>query len=296
MEVNVARQEPRVENPFDKLEAATRSLAKEREFFDALMQAEPVAIVVNRIIHLTTFFTLGGPAIALYLERHAARLFPNAAPEVAGVLAVVLNDIVQSARLAAYLCVKGIPDQALVVLRGAVEHLGVYTHVWREPDKHRFVPDSESDEFTQAFRCTRDKALTTSLKAGGIRYRFMHCNAGRQVSNLYGLLSAHFVHGRPRGLDPMPRLSCEFVDRAEPQTLAPQYALVQAVMPLLWMELIGCIPADDLLTDELAGCSIAFAVFGSTLAAPPGDEDPELTTAVTRLLNVLSTVKFDASD
>lgn len=242
---------PRDANPFDKLEEATRSLEKEREFFDALMKVRPVAIVVNRVVHLATFLTLTGPAITLYLERHAPRLFrTEQAREVAAALAVVLNDIVQATRLATYLCVKGIPDQALVVLRGAIEHIGVYTHVWHETDKHRFVPDSESDEFTQAFRCTRDKALAASLKARDIRYRFMHCNAAAPLSSLYGLLSAHFVHGRRRGLEPLPSLSCAFVDRDEPQALAKQYEIVQATASLVSMELMGCIPADDLLTEE----------------------------------------------
>lgn len=288
----MARTESTPNDPFDKLEAATRSLEKEREFFDALMKVRPVAIVVNRVIHLATLFTGAGPAITLYLDRHGARLFPTASTGVSAVLAVLLNDIVRSARLAAYLCVKGIPDQALAVLRGAVEQIGVYAHVWREPDKHRFVPDSESDDFTQAFRCTRDKALAASLKARDVRYRFIHCKAAKSLSSLYSFLSGQFVHGRAgAAIKPMPNLSCEFVDRAEPRNLVQQYEMVQLVMSLIYTELIACIPSDDMLTDELAGLTIASAIFGPTLSSPPGKEDPELKTSVDKLLSVLASLR-----
>lgn len=284
----MGRREPTSEDPFDKLEGATRSLEKEREFFDALMKVRPVAIGANRIIHLAGFFRRAGPALSLYLERHAGRLFPSPSLEVTAVLAVVLNDIVRASGLAAYLCVKGIPDQALAVLRGAVEQIGVYTHVWREPAKHRFVPDSESDDFAQAFRCPKDKGLAASLKARNVRYRFMHCKAAKPLSTLYGLLGAHFVHGRAGAIEPMSSLSCEFVDRADPGTLAQQYEMVQLAMSLVYMELIGSIPSDDVLTDELAGLTLASAIFGPILSSPPGKEDGELRTAVDGLLDVLA--------
>jgi hypothetical protein len=289
----VSGERPTSDNPFDKLEEATRSLEKEREFFAALMNVRPVAIVVNRIIHLTTFFNSAAPALTLYFERQSPRLFPTASMDVAAVLAIVMNDIVRSIRLATYLCVKGIPDQALVVLRSAIEQIGVYTHVWHEPDKHRFVPDSESDDFSRAFRSARDKALAASLKARNVRYRFMHCKSAKPLSALYSLLSAYFVHGQAQAIEPMPNLCCEFVDRAEPKALGQQYEMVQAVMSLIYMELIGCIPSDDLLTDELAVPMIAFTILGPTLSSLPGQEDPELTASVDRVLSALASLKLD---
>ena len=60
---------------FEKLEAATGSLWKEREFFDALMQAKPVAEVVNRIVFITTLYQGADRYLSAYLARRADALF-----------------------------------------------------------------------------------------------------------------------------------------------------------------------------------------------------------------------------
>ena len=49
----------------------------------------------------------------------------------------ILSEIDRTVRLSAYLCVKGVFPQAVAVLRSAVELIGVYTHVWHEPEKAR---------------------------------------------------------------------------------------------------------------------------------------------------------------
>ena len=139
----MGRKTRRTRSPYEKLEIATGTLEKERKFFEALFAADSVALVVNRIIHLVTFFQGAESFILPYLESHTTRLFPTQSMEVAATLYRLLCDITRSARLAGYLCVKGIPEQALAVLRGAVEQIGVYTHVWRDPGKYRFVPDSD---------------------------------------------------------------------------------------------------------------------------------------------------------
>ena len=76
------------------------------------MAADPVAIVVNRIIHLVTFFRVRRNSYRP-LERNAARLFLNDSLQVAAILYGLLMDITRSARLAGYLCVKGIPEEKL---------------------------------------------------------------------------------------------------------------------------------------------------------------------------------------
>jgi hypothetical protein len=120
-------RQSRTRSPYEKLEEATKTLEKERKFFDALMAAGPVAEVVNRIIHLVTFFQGAEKYIPPYLERNAARLFPTDSIQVASTLYALLTEITRSARLAGYLCVKDIPEQALAVLRGTIEQTGVYT-------------------------------------------------------------------------------------------------------------------------------------------------------------------------
>jgi hypothetical protein len=82
------------------LEAVTGTLEKERKFFDALMAADPVAIVVNRIIHLVTFYQGAEKFIPPYLELNATRLFPMDSLQVAATLHGLLMDITRSARLA----------------------------------------------------------------------------------------------------------------------------------------------------------------------------------------------------
>ena len=178
---------PPTQNPYDKLEAATRTLEKERKFFDALMATDPVAKVVNRTIHLVTFFQGAERFIPPYLEKNAVRLFQPDSLQVAATLYRLLIDIVRSGRLAGYLCVKGIPEQALAAIRGAVEQIGVYTHVWHDPAKYRFVPDSDSESYRKAFRSTDEKALNETLRASGVKFRFMHCQAGKALSDLLQL-------------------------------------------------------------------------------------------------------------
>ena len=273
------------EAPYERLESATRTLAKEREFFHALLDNRPVALVVNRIIHLSTFFKGAERWIPLYLEHHADRLFPSDSLRVAAVLAHLLQDVTRTARLAAYLCVKGIPDQALAALRGALEQLGVYAHVWHDPSKYRFVPDSDSDEYADAFRHP-PKALAKELKERDVKFRFMHCHGGKPLSHMYSLLSGMFVHGTSH-VDERPELSCDFVDRGSPEALAMKYQLVQTTLAMVYFEIFESIPEDDRLSDELAALSIASALLLPVLSFASDAMDPELKQASDRLLEAL---------
>ena len=279
------------EAPYERLEAATRTLAKEREFFHALLDNRPVALVVNRIIHLSTFFKGAERWIPPFLEHHAHRLFPDDSRQVAAVLAHLLQDVTRTARLTAYLCVKGLPDQALAALRGAVEQVGVYAHVWHDPSKYRFVADSESDEYAGAFRHPPD-ALAKGLKESGIKFRFMHCHGAKPLTQMYSLLSGMFVHGTSR-VDERPDLSCDFVDRGSPESMAATYQLVQATLALVYFEIFQSIPEDDRLSDELAALSIASALLLPVLSFASDAPDPELEQASDRLLQALSTVRSD---
>lgn len=282
----------RPRNPHEKLEAATGTLEKERKFFEALLAADPVALVVNRIIHLVTFFQGAEKFIPPYLERNASRLFPNGSLQVSAILYDLLMDITRSARLAGYLCVKGIPEQALAVLRGAIEQIGVYTQVWHDPDKYRFVQDSDSEEYFKAFRGTDDKKLNAELKAKDVKFRFMHCKAANPMSKMYGLLSTYFVHGsRSRtGRERQEALSCEFVDRDSPVNMAQQFEMVQSIMSLVYFEILGCIPKDDILEDELAPLSLVSGLLLPIVAFNPDSEQAELSE---KMLNALRQVEFE---
>jgi hypothetical protein len=281
------------DGPFEKLEAVTGTLQKEREFFDALMAARPIALVVNRLIHLSTFFQGAERFIPPYLSHHAARLFPADPHEVSAVLSNILEDITRSARLAVYLCVKGIPDQALSILRSPVERVGIYTHVWHDPTKYRFVADSDSKDFFNAFRSTNNRLLQKDLDARKVKYRFMHCKQAQSFSNVYSLLSAHFVHGRPSSLTKAANYSCEFVDRDAPSTMGAQYELVQSIMSLTYMELFSCIPENDWLEDELAPLSLVSALLLPVVAFPSDEHDSQINLASDALLEALRNVRVE---
>lgn len=191
----MSRKTPPPRSPYERLEAAMGTLKKERRFFEALMEDNPVAKVVNHIIYLVTFFQGAEQFIPPYLEREAMRLFPTESMNVAAILYGLLCDIAASARLAGYLCVEGIPQQALAVLRGAIEQVGVYTHVWHDPGKYRFVPDSDGDDYSEAFRNCNDQVLKRELKARDVKFRFMYCKGAQPhgASLLYA--TGRFVGG-----------------------------------------------------------------------------------------------------
>ena len=268
---------PRPKTPYEQLEEVTGTLEKERKFFDALIVTDSVAIVANRIIHLVSFFRFAERIVPVYLENNSTRLFADNSMKAAETLYFLLVDIVRSARLAAYLCVKGIPDQALAALRGALEQIGVYTHVWHIPDKYRFVPDSDSKEYARAFRTGTDK-INNELKAQGIKFRFMHCKGAKPISQLYALLSTYFIHGdhARTASEPSGALSCEFIDRGSPISMAGQFEMVQCILTLVYMELLGCIREDEILAEELAPLSIVSGLLLPIVGFAPQAEYGEL--------------------
>ena len=70
-------------------------------------------------------------------------------------------------------------------MRGALEQIGVYRHIWREPEKYRFAFDTDSDEYAKAFRCGPQKTLQQQLRDRGIQYRFMYCQGAQALSKMY---------------------------------------------------------------------------------------------------------------
>lgn len=88
--------------------------------------------------------------IPAYLQRCAEQLFPTDAFKTATALTCLLVEMLRCARLAACLSLKGIPEQALAVLRGALEQIGVYMHVWNRPEKYAAIDDPDSVEIRQS--------------------------------------------------------------------------------------------------------------------------------------------------
>jgi hypothetical protein len=280
-------------SPYEKLEAAMKTLEKECRFFEALIAADPVATVVNRVVHLVTFFQQAQKFIPPYLVKNAAMLFPNESFQVAAILYSLLTDITRSARLAGYMCVKGIPEQALSVLRGAIEQTGVYAHVWHEPQKYCFVPASDSKEYARAFRFTDDETLKADLKTKRVKFRFMYCTGASAISTAYDLLSTYFVHGSRAaiGNERQESLSCEFVDRDSPGNLARQFEQVQSIMAMVYMEILACLPKDDMVADDgLVALSVISGLLLPLVAFAPESEQAALSE---KLLEALGKVEFE---
>lgn len=248
------------------------------------MKTSRAAETANRIVVMTAFFKLAMESIPTYLLRKGPTLFSGNSSEVASTLTILLNEINRTVRLSAYLCTKGVFPQAVTVMRGALELIGLYTHVWHQPQKARFVADSDSEDHALAFRRAADKSLRKRLTMEGVRFRFMFCRGGKEFSKLYTLLSAHFVHGFIVNPVPSDVLSCEFVDRSTPDQLQTQYQLIQTLLTMLLMELIQCIPEEDLLDDEVGAFTIGSLLFLPTLA---GFNDPESNNRVNDLLEAL---------
>jgi hypothetical protein len=274
---------------FDKLEAATATLQKEKEFFFALI-ADPInGIIVNRIIHLSNFYQMASTQIPEYLSKEAVKLFPNDPLQTASILCMLLREITRVARLASYLCVKGIVPQALALTRSAVEQIGVYTHIWNQPDKAKFVTDPDSDDYGFAFRRSNDKALNSQLRIKETKYRFMHCKAGAQISNLYKLLSAHFIHGLGAALtNKNEEYSCEFVDRATPKELETQYKLLQLILGMIFNEILQSLPKEDWFEEDIAALILLSGIFLPTLSFSPDDKNETLKSQVDELFAALT--------
>jgi hypothetical protein len=190
--------------------------------------------------------------------------------------------------------VKGVFPQAVSVLRGAIEAVGVYTHLHCDPRKIDSIEeDSDSLAYRYAFVSTKDKAVIESLKGSGIRYRFLHCSSPKGMSSMYRLLSGYYVHtGSLKSLvansPPSEKdLPCFFVDRCSPEKLQDQYNLVQSLMASLVVELLSAIPEDDLMEDEIAHLSLTMPILLPLLSSNEDELDSEASALIERGFEVL---------
>ena len=221
-------------SPAERLESAAAILEKEAKFLDELIASPVSANIANRIVVMTQMYKTVAEDIPIYLSRHASTLFAYKPDRVALVLKILLDEIARYARLAAYLSVKGIFPQAVSVLRNVIELIGVYTHIWHEPEKVDWIGDSDSKNYSRAFRYTPHEQLRAQIEARGVHYRFHHCHSAQSLTEFYKLLSGLFVHSGSLESVGLPaskadELSCYFVDRASPDDLQQQYRLIHGM-------------------------------------------------------------------
>jgi len=279
-------------SPAERLESATATLEKETKFLDELIASPVSANLANRIAVMTQMYRIAAEDIPLYFSRHAGTLFTYKPDRVALVLKILLDEIARYARLAVYLSVKGIFPQAVSVLRNVIELIGVYTHVWHEPEKVDWIGDSDSKNYSRAFRYTPDKQLRAQLEACGVHYRFHHCRSAQILTEFYRLLSRLFVHSGSLESAGLPaskadELSCYFVDRVPPDDLQQQYRLIQTALTIVLMEIFYCIPETDLMDENLAALTITYATLFPILGNPNDKLEPEMESLIDEAISVV---------
>src|SRR5687767_9731704 len=79
--------------PFEKLEAATRTLEKEKEFFELLMRTSQSAEIANRIVLFTAVYKSIATTLPQYLSNKALILFPSDPLGAASILTILVNEI-----------------------------------------------------------------------------------------------------------------------------------------------------------------------------------------------------------
>lgn len=279
-------------SPAERLESATATLEKEAKFLDELIASPVSANIANRIVVMTQMYKTVAEDIPIYLSRHASNLFAYKPDRVALVLKILLDEIARYARLAAYLSVKGIFPQAVSVLRNVIELIGVYTHIWHEPEKVDWIGDSDSKNYSRAFRYTPHEQLRAQIEARGVHYRFHHCRSAQSLTEFYKLLSGLFVHSGSLESVGLPaskadELSCYFVDRASPDDLQQQYRLIQMALTIVLMEIFCCIPEADLMDENLAALTITYATLFPILGNPNDKLEPEMESLIDEAISVV---------
>jgi hypothetical protein len=242
------------------LEKASNSLEKEVQFFDTLYQDEEGVRIVNRIVMMLPVFDLALSAIQDYLVNKQKILFKYKPDTVAAVLYTLLQEMVRHIRLCAYLSIRGVFPQFISTARNALELIGVFTHIWNEPNKVDFVFDDDSNQYARAFRYTKDVAINKQLK-NQQKYRFYHCKNIEQFSHAYKILNSYVHVGLVGAVtfstERSEDLSCYFVDRLPPDKLTKEYQIVQEVLALIAYEIFMCIPKSDFMHEDVAAFSIA---------------------------------------
>jgi hypothetical protein len=145
--------------------------------------------------------------------------------------AILTGGIIKDICLTPYFVIRGLTSEAGSVIRRALEHLGVLTHLWYDPAKIRAIQDPDSNDYMDAFVRERNKPKAAALSAQGIRKRFEKCSLGNPISRLYEVFSEYNVHGGKLGNMAMGPLeptgfSCAFVNRSEFAKMEQQQLLL----------------------------------------------------------------------
>lgn len=191
------------------------------------------------------------------LERAETRFQTEDRERARFATATLTGGMLKDIGITPYLAIRGLISEAGVVLRRAVEHIGVLTHFWHDPVKVQALENPGSKTFKKAF----EQGSAQQLE--GVKGRFERCAMGKQLSTLYSLLSDYDAHGGSwRQLLRTPltpnELSCSFLNRAVQG--AKDYELLAVGCGSLTFEILTlCSEYDTVSKDLLEGARLLSA-------------------------------------
>jgi hypothetical protein len=283
----------------DRLDQLTNTFQLDRAFCDALFESPYRTQAAELILsHLwaNNAFLICHKALA----RAAPARFGPGRDDKAAVWTLILIESLQwDLRLVPYLVVRGLPSEAAVALRRAMEHTGVLAHIWRDTAKVDALDDPASADYSNAFRRQRDAMFARFLKDAGLAKRFSAMRAAVAATALYDQLSTFHVHGGTRyrllARDLSPNeLTCSFCNRPVPSSghLGQQLAVLTDGHKLMCGELMGLCADYSEPFDELVDAAKALSI----LLSQDGTQSTELRSAVRNLLARLQDAGDDQVD
>ena len=144
------------------LDRLSNTFTKDREFCDALAKTQPSTaarlFIYLRWAHM--YMTAIQEELHSMVQRHfAAEHTHDAAFWTMMLTASIFKDL----GLVPYLVVRGIIWDAGFAVRRSLENAGVLAHLWAEPSNARFLADSDSGDFKNAFIAETDKSRAAQI-------------------------------------------------------------------------------------------------------------------------------------
>lgn len=206
-----------IDSMLDKL---TNTFSMDRRYCADLLNTEAFHEIAKIIVYYkwaTNFI----PHIQAGLVEISRKHFDYKFQEDASLYTSILSgSILKDMCLIPYLAIRGVEPESAMAIRRSLEHLGVLTHFWYNPEKIAFIKDRETREYKKSFVHENDKVRKKEFKSNGIAKRFESFRTfGQPATHLYSMFSNYFAHGgTPNNLmftaiQPS-EYSCGFVNRS----------------------------------------------------------------------------------
>lgn len=205
--------------PSEKVEAVTRTFSADQKFCDYLLRSDAARLVGRMLLYHRWAWKYMVHCQTGLWDNVAARFEETDREQAQVWTSIMLGSVFRGIGLVQYLSLRGLVGEAEVVIRRALESMGVVSHFWHEPQKVRAVGDPDSSAFKATFQRESREDKAKVLKAKGLSKRFEYLKLGEPASSLYALMSRSSVHGDSAhhlgntSLVPTP-FSCGFENRS----------------------------------------------------------------------------------